>query len=180
MAFSKYRNERNYSLKVTSYKWLHDLILRQGVGLPPYLVQMRPKMLLNRIGLILVQYLASRINWDLLQSARGAGHSASTGREKADKVVFYLHDLILYPLAGWLFLFQTPSTLLQTNLPPHRCSKRALFGFDMFGLFLRFFMWLQLNSTTLGLRSLLNSDLHTNPVSSILDSTMSLQLNFKF
>ena len=44
MAFSKYRGERNYSLKVTPYKLLHDLILRQGVVLPPISgVQMRPK-----------------------------------------------------------------------------------------------------------------------------------------
>ena len=141
---------------------------------PPYPLQMRPKMFLNLIGVrweppytyYLVQYLARRIKWDLPFPGQGSQCRARGGRQSCI-VSSWLNIILAGWLAGWLagcmFLFQTPCTVHQTNLPPHRCSKRALFGFDMFGLFLMFFCVAQTPLNYSRFEVIIKLDLYTNP-----------------
>ena len=77
----------------------------RGGAPPTYLVQMRPKMLLNLIGVrweppytyYLVQYLARRIKWDLPFPGQGSQCRARGGRQSC--IVSSWLNIIL---AGWL------------------------------------------------------------------------------
>ena len=164
MAFSKYRNERNYSLKVTPNKWLHDLILRQGMGSPPPF--WCPKLTFKSDPWApcgQVQYLARQINWDLPSAAL-----AMAGRRQTKLYCKYLHDLILYCLAGclagWLtvcFYFKPPA---HGTKPIYLLTAAASELFLVLICLAYFCYFLRgSNSTTRGLRSLLNSDLYSNP-----------------
>ena len=104
------------------------------------------------------------------------------GREKADKVVLCLHDLILYWLgrqAGWLavcFYFKPPA---QCTKPIYLLTAAASELFLVLTCLAYFSCFLcGSNSTTLGLRSLLNWDLYSNPSLIYISNTKALQCLF--